>query len=127
MALTAPHDDRAPAVLRALAEAGASFFPLAGALTRRYQTTHPARFAQDVERWQGDITATVNALVARLALLEAQHEPRLVLPDTAFDVALWFVADPERLGLRRGELEFDGGAVVPTASQASRIASGVVS
>lgn len=96
MTLTAPKDDKSRAVLRALAEAGASFFPLAGALARLYQTTHPAQFAREVEHWQGDITATVNALDARLSALEARHQPKLVLSDVAFDIALWLVADADR-------------------------------
>lgn len=96
MILAPPKENKGRAVFRALVESGASLLPLAGALARLYQTTHPTRFAQDVERWQGDITATVNDLAQRLAALEVQYAPQAVLSDLALEAAVWFVADPDR-------------------------------
>lgn len=96
MSLAPPNENKGRAVLRALVESSASLLPVAGALARLYQTTHPSQFAHDVERWQGDITATVNDLAERLVALEAQYAPQMALSELALEVACWLVGDEAR-------------------------------
>lgn len=96
MPLTTPVENKRHAALRALVESCVGLAPFVGPLTRLYQTTHPSRFARDVEQWQGDITATVNDLAGRLARLEADFDPQLRLSDQALDVAIWLLKDPDR-------------------------------
>lgn len=96
MPLTTPIENKRHAVLRAVVEGLVGLTPVGGVLSRLYQTTHPARFAREVEQWQGDITATVNELAERLARLEAEYDPQLALSDLALEVAVWLLADPER-------------------------------
>lgn len=96
MPLTMPVENKRHAALRALVESCVGMAPFVGPLTRLYQTTHPSRFARDVEQWQGDITASVNDLAERLARLEADFDPQLSLSDLALDVAIWLLKDPDR-------------------------------
>lgn len=96
MPLTTPVENKRHAALRALVESCVGMAPFVGPLTRLYQTTHPSRFARDVEQWQGDITASVNDLAERLARLEADFDPRLRLSDLALDVVIWILKDPDR-------------------------------
>ncbi|MBO6714490.1 hypothetical protein [Parvibaculum sp.] len=96
MALEPPIENKGHAVMRALVESGVGLLPFVGPITRLFQTTHPTQFARDVEQWQGDITATVNDLSARLAELEARSAPQLRLSDLAVEVALWLAGSPDR-------------------------------
>lgn len=95
MPVTPPTEDKGRALIRAVVESGVGMLPFVGPITRLFQTTHPAQFSQDVERWQGDITATVNTLTERLARLEATHQPRLMLSALAVEVAVWRLAQAE--------------------------------
>ena len=49
-------------VARALVEGVAQSNPLAGALARLYQTTHPSESEQDRDRWAQEVTDRINHL-----------------------------------------------------------------
>lgn len=98
--ITPPKENIDRALLRAFLEAGTQFFPVAAALARLYQTTHPSEFQRELEQWRTDVSDAANKLEVRLDALEQAHHPTLNLSDDADTLARWLVANSEG-GLER--------------------------
>ena len=90
-----PKENIDRALLRAFLEAGTQFFPVAAALSRLYQTTHPTQFQQDLEKWRSDVSDAANRLEMRLDALEEAHHPKLSLSDDADALARYLVGQSE--------------------------------
>lgn len=98
--ITPPKENIDRALLRAFLEAGTQFVPVAAALARLYQTTHPAQFQRDLEQWRSDVSRVANRLEERLDALEHAHHPTLSLSDDADALARHLVSQSEG-GLER--------------------------
>lgn len=86
--ISSPIENKKRALARAAAEAVLGELPIAGALIRIYQETHPAAFKKQIEGWMREISDHVNGHEARLESLATLLETSIKISDAAATVAI---------------------------------------